>query len=70
MLQGTIKWFSCAKGYGFIDQGGGRDDIFVHYTAIRGDGYKKLRHGDQVSFELVTAAKGPQAASVTKIVGH
>ena len=70
MLQGTIKWFSCVKGYGFIKQPGDREDIFVHYTAIRGDGYKKLRHGDQVRFEIVSAAKGPQATSVTKISGH
>ncbi len=70
MLQGTIKWFSCVKGYGFIERTGSVEDIFVHYSAISGEGYKKLKHGDQVRFELVSAAKGPQATAVTKITGH
>ncbi len=63
---GTIKWFNNTKGYGFIGQDGG-EDVFVHYSAIEGDGYKSLQEGDQVEFELTQGQKGPQAEKVTKL---
>ncbi len=65
--QGTIKWFSCQKGYGFIETTESDDEIFVHYSAIDGDGYRKLRHGDLVVFQMKTASKGPQAVEVRRI---
>jgi CspA family cold shock protein len=61
--KGTIKWFNNAKGYGFV----GRDDapdLFVHYSAIQHDGYKSLKEGDQIEFDIVQGAKGPQADQV------
>ena len=63
MPQGKVKWFSNVKGYGFIEQEGGQD-VFVHYSVIQGDGYKKLQEGDVVSFEIVQGEKGPQASNV------
>ena len=63
---GTIKWFNNSKGYGFIGQDGG-EDVFVHYSAIEGDGHKSLQEGDQVEFELTQGQKGPQAEKVTKL---
>lgn len=66
MTQGTVKWFNNQKGYGFIaPQDGGRD-VFVHHTAIQGEGYKSLNEGDTVQFEVVRGPKGDQAANVTK----
>jgi len=65
-IKGVVKWFNNAKGYGFLGQEGG-PDIFVHYTAIVSEGYKSLQEGDQVEFEVVQGAKGPQAANVSKI---
>jgi cold shock protein len=65
-LQGTVKWFNNSKGYGFIGQEGGAD-VFVHYTAIQGDGFKSLQEGDVVEFEIVQGQKGPQADQVTKV---
>ena len=65
-LQGTVKWFNNAKGYGFIGRENGAD-IFVHFSAISGEGYKSLQEGDRVEFEIVQGQKGPQAANVTKI---
>jgi CspA family cold shock protein len=65
-LTGRVKWFNDSKGYGFIEQDGGRD-IFVHYTAIQGDGFKSLAEGQKVEFEIVEGAKGPQATNVAKI---
>jgi CspA family cold shock protein len=65
-LQGTVKWFNNAKGYGFIGRDNGAD-IFVHFSAISGEGYKSLVEGDRVEFEIVQGQKGPQAANVTKI---
>jgi CspA family cold shock protein len=65
-LNGRVKWFNDSKGYGFIEQDGGRD-IFVHYTAIQGDGFKSLAEGQKVEFEIVEGAKGPQATNVLKI---
>lgn len=63
MALGKIKWFSDAKGYGFIDTGEGKD-LFVHYSAIQQDGYKSLREGQEVEYEVGTGPKGPQAEQV------
>ena len=66
MEQGTVKWFNNGKGYGFIERPDG-DDVFVHHTAIQGEGYKSLNEGDTVEFEVVEGPKGPQAANVKKV---
>jgi len=63
--QGTVKWFNDAKGYGFITSDDGKD-IFVHFSAIEGDGFKTLSEGQRVSFEVTQSAKGEQAANVQK----
>lgn len=63
MAQGTVKWFSNEKGYGFIAREGG-EDVFVHFSAIQGDGYKSLAEGQKVEFEVVEGQKGLQAANV------
>lgn len=65
-IQGTVKWFNSAKGYGFIARESGKD-VFVHFSAISMDGYKTLNEGDKVEFTLEDSAKGPQAASVVKL---
>jgi CspA family cold shock protein len=65
-LTGTVKWFNDAKGYGFISREGG-PDVFVHFSAIQGNGFKSLAEGDRVEFEIVQGQKGPQAADVTKV---
>ena len=66
MQEGTVKWFNNKKGWGFIQkQDGG--DVFVHYSAIKGDGYKSLAEGDKVRFEVEDAAKGPYAINVEKV---
>ena len=65
MLKGTVKWFNESKGFGFIEQEEGKD-VFVHYTAIAGSGFKTLNEGDKVQFEIVDGPKGPAAANVTK----
>ncbi len=62
---GTVKWFNEAKGYGFIERQGG-EDVFVHYSAIQGSGFRTLAEGQLVEFEVVEGAKGKQAANVTK----
>ncbi|HRK01576.1 MAG TPA: cold shock domain-containing protein [Oligoflexia bacterium] len=67
MALGSVKWFNDAKGYGFIQQDGSERDIFVHYTAIHGDGFKTLAEGQKVEFELVEGPKGPQATKVQKV---
>ena len=64
MQNGKVKWFNDAKGYGFIETNEGKD-IFVHYSAIQKEGFKTLAEGQEVSFEIVDGAKGPQAANVT-----
>jgi CspA family cold shock protein len=66
MIEGTVKWFNDSKGFGFITRQDG-DDVFVHHTAILGDGYKSLTEGDQVEFEVTQGPKGPQAANVRKL---
>ncbi len=66
MEQGTVKWFNGAKGYGFIARDNG-EDVFVHFKAIVGDGYKTLNQGDKVQFEVEQGPKGLQAAKVQKI---
>ncbi|WP_100371791.1 cold-shock protein [Bacillus sp. FJAT-45037] len=65
MTQGTVKWFNAEKGFGFIEVEGG-DDVFVHFSAIQGEGFKSLEEGQAVSFEIEQGARGPQAANVTK----
>lgn len=64
-LTGKVKWFNSEKGFGFIEVEGG-DDVFVHFSAIQGDGFKTLEEGQEVSFEIVEGNRGPQAANVTK----
>ncbi len=66
MAQGTVKWFNNEKGYGFIAPSSGGKDVFVHHTAIQGDGYKTLNEGEQVNFEVVSGPKGDQASNVVR----
>jgi cold shock protein len=66
MATGTVKWFNEKKGFGFVTEDGG-NDVFVHYSAITGDGFKTLVEGDKVTFEVVNGPKGPQASNVMKV---
>ena len=66
MSKGKVKWFNDAKGFGFIEQDGGLD-VFVHYSAIQMDGFKTLKQGQDVEFEIREGEKGPQAANVLKL---
>lgn len=66
MPRGTVKWFNDAKGYGFIEQSDG-DDVFVHFSAIKMDGFKSLAEGEQVEFEIRQSEKGLQAANVIRL---
>ncbi len=65
-VTGTVKWFSGQKGYGFIQREGG-DDVFVHFSAIQGEGFRNLEEGDQVEFTIESSPKGPQATDVVKL---
>jgi CspA family cold shock protein len=67
VIQGTVKWFNGSKGFGFITPDDGGQDLFVHFSAINGEGYKTLQEGDRVSFEQGSGQKGPQATNVEKI---
>ena len=64
--KGKVKWFNEAKGYGFIEQEGG-GDVFAHYSAIQGEGFKTLAAGQEVKFEVTQGAKGPQAINIVKV---
>lgn len=66
MAQGTVKWFNDSKGFGFIQQDDG-PDVFVHFSAIGGEGFKSLEEGARVEFEVIDGPKGPQAANVQKV---
>jgi len=66
-IQGTVKWFNASKGFGFIAREGGKD-VFVHFSALKMEGYKTLNEGDKVEFAIEDSAKGPQAADVVKVM--
>ena len=66
MIEGAVKWFNDAKGFGFLSREGG-PDVFVHHSEIRGEGFKSLAEGQRVQFEIVESPKGPRAANVTAI---
>jgi CspA family cold shock protein len=67
MATGTVKWFNAEKGFGFIAQDGGGDDVFVHFSAIQADGYKTLDENQAVEFEITQGPKGPQAEQVRPV---
>jgi len=66
-VQGRVKWFNPEKGYGFIEREDGGGDVFVHFSAIEMDGFKTLNEGEQVEFEIVEGARGPQASNVVRV---
>lgn len=70
MAVGQVKWFNDSKGYGFIQADGSERDIFVHYTAILGEGFKSLAEGQRVEFDLIDGPKGPQATKVARVVDN
>ncbi|MBW5471515.1 cold-shock protein [Brevibacillus antibioticus] len=66
MEQGTVKWFNAEKGFGFIEREG-KEDVFVHFSAIQGDGFKSLDEGQRVTFDVEQGQRGPQATNVQKV---
>ena len=67
MATGTVKWFNDEKGFGFITQDGGGADVFVHFSAVQGDGYRSLSENDKVQFDVTQGPKGAQASNVQRI---
>ena len=67
MATGTVKWFNDEKGYGFIKPDGGGEDLFAHYSAIKGEGFKTLKENQKVSFEVTTGQKGKQASNIVPL---
>ncbi|HIC39292.1 MAG TPA: cold-shock protein [Candidatus Marinimicrobia bacterium] len=67
MVQGKVKWFNDKKGFGFVTSNEDDKDVFVHFSALNGDGFKTLNEGDEVEYEIVSGPKGDQAANVTKL---
>ncbi|MBT2365524.1 cold-shock protein [Streptomyces sp. ISL-10] len=66
MASGTVKWFNAEKGFGFISQDGGGPDVFAHYSNISGNGYRELREGEAVTFDVTQGQKGPQAENIVR----
>jgi cold shock protein len=69
MLQGTVKWFNDAKGFGFIEPDGGGDDVFAHFSAVQMEGFRTLKQGSRVSYEVVQGPKGNLAQNITPLLG-
>ena len=67
MTKGKVKWFNNAKGYGFLEQDGSDNDVFVHFSVIQADGFRTLKEGEAVEFEITEGPKGKQAANVKKV---
>jgi CspA family cold shock protein len=70
MQQGTVKWFNNSKGFGFILQDGGNEDVFVHYSVIEGSGFRTLKEGERVTFDVTRGPKGLHAVTVRRVDGE